>query len=302
MKKIFSIATLLLLSANLVFAADTKITGMTADTSPTADDLVVTVNDPGGSPANRKSTLGNVLKLRTVATNTPLSGGGNLSGDLSLSIANSAADGSTKGAATFTAADFNASSGNISIDYTNAQAASASNKGFLTTTDWSTFNGKVAGPGSSTANQISTFSDTTGASIQACSAQCSGTTLSTTGAIQGDTLSLTAPGDSLFHQGLFINVDQGSTTSDDFNYSSSAIENFVHFDGANNYATIGGEDDQVVIEGAGEVSFVGAATFSPPNGTSLPASCAVGMIFFKTNGSTTHKIYACESTNTWVAQ
>lgn len=60
-----------------------------------------------------------------------------------ISIADAVADGTTKGAASFTASDFNSSSGNISIDYTNGQAASASNKGFLTSTDWSTFNGKV---------------------------------------------------------------------------------------------------------------------------------------------------------------
>ncbi len=35
---------------------------MTEDTSPTGDDLVPTVNDPGGSPANRKATLTNVFK------------------------------------------------------------------------------------------------------------------------------------------------------------------------------------------------------------------------------------------------
>jgi hypothetical protein len=59
-----------------------------------------------------------------------------------VTINNAAADGSTKGAASFTAADFDASSGNISIDYTNGQAASGSNKGFLTSADWTTFNGK----------------------------------------------------------------------------------------------------------------------------------------------------------------
>lgn len=41
--------------------ADTKITALTADTSPTSDDLVVTVNDPGGTPANRKVTAGNLI-------------------------------------------------------------------------------------------------------------------------------------------------------------------------------------------------------------------------------------------------
>lgn len=61
-----------------------------------------------------------------------------------VSIDNAAANGSTKGAASFTAADFNASSGNISIDYTNGQAASTTLKGFLTNTDWNTFNNKLS--------------------------------------------------------------------------------------------------------------------------------------------------------------
>lgn len=40
--------------------ADSKITDLTADTTPTGDDLIVTVNDPGGSPVNRKVTLTNL--------------------------------------------------------------------------------------------------------------------------------------------------------------------------------------------------------------------------------------------------
>lgn len=79
---------------------------------------------------------------RTISTTAPLAGGGDLSGNLTLSIPNAAADGSTKGAASFTANDFDASSGNIGIDYTNGQAASGSLKGFLTVADWTTFNGK----------------------------------------------------------------------------------------------------------------------------------------------------------------
>jgi hypothetical protein len=70
-------------------------------------------------------------------TSSPLSITGNI-----ISIADAVADGTTKGAATFTASDFNSASGVISIDYTNGQASSSSNKGFLTSTDWSTFNGK----------------------------------------------------------------------------------------------------------------------------------------------------------------
>lgn len=41
--------------------ADAKISALTADTSPTSDDLTVTVNDPGGTPANRKVTLGDLV-------------------------------------------------------------------------------------------------------------------------------------------------------------------------------------------------------------------------------------------------
>lgn len=59
-----------------------------------------------------------------------------------ISIADAVADGATKGAAAFTASDFNSTSGVISIDYTNGQAASGSTKGFLTSTDWTTFNSK----------------------------------------------------------------------------------------------------------------------------------------------------------------
>lgn len=43
--------------------ADTAITGLTADASPTTDDLIVTVNDPGGTPANRKVTLSDLFGL-----------------------------------------------------------------------------------------------------------------------------------------------------------------------------------------------------------------------------------------------
>lgn len=42
----------------------------------------------------------------------------------------------------FNASDFNVSGANILLDYTNGQAASGSLKGFLTATDWTTFNNK----------------------------------------------------------------------------------------------------------------------------------------------------------------
>lgn len=41
--------------------ADTKIEDLTSDASPTSDDLIVTVTDPAGTPANRKVTLTNAI-------------------------------------------------------------------------------------------------------------------------------------------------------------------------------------------------------------------------------------------------
>jgi hypothetical protein len=40
-----------------------KITALTADTTPTTDDLIVTVNAPATSPANRKVTIANLFAL-----------------------------------------------------------------------------------------------------------------------------------------------------------------------------------------------------------------------------------------------
>jgi len=52
--------------------------------------------------------------------------------NLEGSLTEAAADGTTKGIATFTTADFDAAAGVISLDYTNAQKASTAQAGFLT--------------------------------------------------------------------------------------------------------------------------------------------------------------------------
>jgi hypothetical protein len=38
------------------------IVGLTADTAPSSDDLILTVNDPAGTPANRKVTIANLFR------------------------------------------------------------------------------------------------------------------------------------------------------------------------------------------------------------------------------------------------
>lgn len=83
-----------------------------------------------------------------------------------ISIANAAADGATKGAAAFNANDFNSASGVISLDYTNGQSASASDKGFLTSADWTTFNNKTGGSVGSVDNAVPRADGTGGFTVQ----------------------------------------------------------------------------------------------------------------------------------------
>jgi hypothetical protein len=65
-----------------------------------------------------------------------------------------------------TAADFNLASNTLSIDYTNGQAASGSTKGFLTSADWTTFNGKMGGSTGGTDNRILRSDGAGGLSVQ----------------------------------------------------------------------------------------------------------------------------------------
>lgn len=49
-----------------------KVTELSADTAPTSDDLIMTVNDPAGTPANKKVTLANLYAATKTLTNTTL--------------------------------------------------------------------------------------------------------------------------------------------------------------------------------------------------------------------------------------
>lgn len=50
--------------------ASAKLTALTEDTTPTSDDLLYTVNDPTGTPAERKSTILNVVSAGISGTQT----------------------------------------------------------------------------------------------------------------------------------------------------------------------------------------------------------------------------------------
>lgn len=60
MKRLFLVLLILILSQPAF--AQLKITELTEDTTPTTDDMTVTVNDPSGTPATKKATIGNLLR------------------------------------------------------------------------------------------------------------------------------------------------------------------------------------------------------------------------------------------------
>jgi len=106
--------------------------------SAAADGELVLFSGSTGKVVRRSSALTGYVKLASgVVSAAPIP---------ASDLPTAAADGTTKGVASFNAADFDASSGNVSLDYTNGQAANGSTKGFLTAADWTTFNSKQAGP------------------------------------------------------------------------------------------------------------------------------------------------------------
>lgn len=62
-KKAILSMILILIFVCSAWAADVKITELTADTSPTSDDLTITVDAPGGTAANKKVTFADIADL-----------------------------------------------------------------------------------------------------------------------------------------------------------------------------------------------------------------------------------------------
>lgn len=142
-------STTVLSGTSLCISTDCRTSWPTGGGSGTVS---TSTNETSGSLAYWTSNSATPALLGQVATGTlsatsPLSLSAARSlvgGSASLTITDAAADGATKGAASFTAADFNSSSGNISLDYTNGQAASGVAKGFLTSSDWLSFNSSLS--------------------------------------------------------------------------------------------------------------------------------------------------------------
>lgn len=153
-------------------SAGTGISIVSNTVTNTAPDQIVVISSGTGISATGtypNFTIANTAPssggtVTSIATSSPITGG-TITGSGTIGIQDAAADGSTKGAAAFTASDFNATSGVISIDYTNGQAASGSNKGFLTSGDWTTFNNKGNGTVTSVAATVPSFLSVTGSPV-----------------------------------------------------------------------------------------------------------------------------------------
>jgi len=169
---------------------------------------VFSITSGYGIPTTAKQTeWDTAYSNRITSANSPLSIASN-----AISIANAVADGSTKGAASFTAADFDASSGNISLDYTNGQKASGSLSGFLSSADWTIFNNKVSSSSLS-------WTDT---------GRIDGTYTSGTGVFTADIVA-----DSITDTQLAFNTGQNLTTASNPTFAALTVATLDTGQGAN---------------------------------------------------------------------
>jgi hypothetical protein len=73
MKKSLFIIILIFLMIAIAYAADTELQDLTVISSPAATDVLYIVDDPNGTPASRKITIGNIF-----AVGAHIDGSGNI--------------------------------------------------------------------------------------------------------------------------------------------------------------------------------------------------------------------------------
>lgn len=158
----FLILFLTLILISPVLATDIKVSDLPEDTSPTGDDLIMTVNDPTGTPASRKAKLQNLsLSL--------FSGKGNLT-ELTSSVL-------TIGGGT------NAIIGSGTT--IQVKLAATAQSGYLSSTDWNTFNNKQSAitPGALTKTNDTNVTLTLGGTPTTALLQATSLTLGWTGTL-----------------------------------------------------------------------------------------------------------------------
>jgi len=69
MRKVYFVIIGLFIFVSFSYGAEIKVTALPEDTAPTGDDLVMTVDSPGTTPANKKVTVNNLFKNRTITGN-----------------------------------------------------------------------------------------------------------------------------------------------------------------------------------------------------------------------------------------
>lgn len=206
-----------------------------------------------------------VSTTRTISTTLPLQGGGNLSANRTLSITDAGADGTTKGAATFAVADFDATAGLVTLDYANGQAASATNKGFLTAIDWNTFNNKA-----STSNVISSLNGLTATTQTFSTPGTTGLSPSWSSTGSAHTLNIPLASTSGVTAGLLSNADWNNfnnkaSTANTWNIAGNTGTSSTNFIGTvdNTGFRIKGNSIQgLLVDSLGNVAVGATPTFS----------------------------------------
>lgn len=229
---------------------------------------------------NKQNALGftPVPDSRSISTSSPLTGGGDLSANRTIGIQDALADGSTKGAATFAASDFNAASGVISLDYANGQKASGSQPGFLSSTDWTTFNNKISTGG------------VTGSGLTMATSRLLGrTSAASPGAIEEISLTTTGTSGAATLSGGVLNIPQYSGGSGSGTVNSGTFNRLAYYatnpsgTAVSELPTAGSAGQILQSNGTGSApSWVNAPAATLTIGTSIVSGATAGRLLLTT--------------------